>query len=298
MDALKAALVRGLLRISACLPLGAARGLGRVAAAINWWIGGRARRITEQNLALAYPQMPMADREKLARHSLAATGELVAEMGHVWLGPWERLRARLEIHGDELLIEAMSTGRGVLVLAPHIGNWEVVGLHIASLGTAVSLYQPPRLAGLNTLMLRARQRTGSNLVPTDQRGVAALLRTLHSGGLAGLLPDQLPGKGAAGLNAPFMGVPCFTGTLPNRLLRQTGALAVVAFARRVPHGFVLRYRRASEEVADEDPTHALTVLNREVEQCVRECPEQYQWEYKRFRTRPPRVRGNSDKVKE
>ena len=140
-------------------------------------------------------------------------------------------------------------------------------------------------------MVRARQRTGASLVPANVAGVGALLQALRAGGIAGILPDQVPPVGAAGLNAPFMGVPCFTGSLANGLLRRTGAMAVTAYARRVRNGFQLRYRAVHEDLASEDLPRALAALNREVEICLDECPEQYQWEYKRFRTRPARAGG-------
>jgi KDO2-lipid IV(A) lauroyltransferase len=224
----------------------------------------------------------------MAKRSLAATGELVGEMGHIWLRPWDRLLPRLEVRGDDLVTQALAGGRGVLVLAPHLGNWEVVGLHLASFGPSVSLYRPPRIPALRSIVLEARQRSGASLVPTDRAGIGTLLRTLRAGGIGGILPDQVPPDGTAGLNVPFMGVPCFTGTLASRLLRRSGALAITAFAQRVRGGFILHYSPARAEVYSEDLRQAVAAVNREVEDCLRQCPEQYQWEYKRFRTRPER----------
>jgi KDO2-lipid IV(A) lauroyltransferase len=288
MKALEAALIKGLLRICALLPLATARGVGGAVAAVNWALGSRARRVTEHNLALVYPRLAESERRQLARRSLAATGQLIGEMGHVWAGSWNRLLPRLEVRGDDLVRQTLASGRGVLVLAPHLGNWEVLGLHLATFGPAVSLYQPPRIPALHAMVLEARQRTGASLVPTDRTGVGALLRTLRAGGIGGILPDQVPPDGAAGLNVPFMGVPCFTSTLASRLLRRSGALAITAFAQRVQGGFILRYSAARPEVYGEDLRQAAAAVNREVEDCLRHCPEQYQWEYKRFRTRPER----------
>lgn len=294
MDALKVALVKALLRFFSTLPLAPARSLGRGAAAIYWHIGGRARDVTERNVALAFPQLEAAEQDQLARSSLAATGELMAEMGRVWLRPWSRLVPRINVCGDELIADALAQGRGVLVLVPHCGNWEVVGLHLAQLGPVVSLYQPPALEGLGRLISQARQSTGAKLVPTDKTGIGELLRALRAGKIAGLLPDQVPADPTAGENAPFMGVPCFTGTLAARLLQRTGALAVTGCAERIAGGFALRYRLADQAVYSEDMQQALVAINDEVESCLRGCPEQYQWEYKRFRVRPRRGPGVYD----
>jgi Kdo2-lipid IVA lauroyltransferase/acyltransferase len=287
MDQIKALLIRGVLRCCALLPLGAARWLGRCAARLYWPLGGSSRRVTERNLALAYPQLDAAARRQLARDSLAATAELAAEMGRVWSDSWPRLaRYILEVHGDDLVREAQAAGRGVIVLAPHVGNWEVLGLHLATLGPTVSLYEPPQLAGLDGMIRSARQRSGATLVPTDSRGLARLLKSVRGGHISGILPDQCPRDLASGINSEFMGVRCFTPTLASNMIRRTGALALFGMAERVPGGWVIRYRLAEEAIYAEDTATSVAALNRGVADCVQQCPAQYQWEYKRFKVRP------------
>ena len=287
MDAVKVALLKALLCFCALLPLGLARALGRGAARLYFLLGGRSRRVTLRNLELAYPQMKAPQRRRLARESLAATGALIAEMGHVWLRPWQQLSSLLlQVDGAELIDKARAEGRAVVVLVPHLGNWEVLGLHLATLGPTVSLYQPPKLAGLGPLIERGRQRSGAQLVPTDRSGLVRLSRALAAGDITGLLPDQVPASLGAGENAAFMGVPCFTATLASKLIKRHHAVAVVAFAQRVRGGFHLHYRAASPDIYDEDMARSLAALNADVEESVHCCPEQYQWEYKRFRVRP------------
>ena len=181
-------------------------------------------------------------------------------------------------------------------MAPHLGNWELMGLHVASIGKTVSLFQPPKISGLGSIIQRARQASGATLVPTTRRGLAQLLRNVKSGGISGILPDQAPTELNSGLNVPFMGVNCFTGTLASNMIRRTGALAVYGFARRVPGGFVVQYERAEDDIYDEDDAISLAALNRGVERCVRSCVEQYQWEYKRFRVRPRDGKGLYDNM--
>jgi KDO2-lipid IV(A) lauroyltransferase len=295
MDAIKATLVKMALRLCSLLPLGCARALGRFAAALYWPMGGRNRKVTERNIQLAFPALSATEQRALARRSLLATGELVAEMGHVWLRPWRRVRGSIRaVEGDSLIRDARASGRGVIVLAPHLGNWEVLGLHLAVLGTTVSLYEPPKLQGLGPMIEAARQRSGATLVPTDSRGLAKLLRGVRGGHIAGILPDQVPPEPGSGQNAPFMGVPCFTGTLASNMIRRTGALAVFGFAERIDGGFRVRYLPAEDSIYDPDTGVSLAALNRGVETCLRYCVEQYQWEYKRFRVRPRQGPGVYD----
>lgn len=287
MNGFKSALVKLWLHACALLPLSWARAIGRGAVCLYWPFGGRSRKVTERNIQLVFPELSDDARSRLARDSLRATGELAAEMGHIWLRPWAYVQGLiLSVEGVECVREAQAQGRGVILLAPHLGNWEVAGLHGATLGDLVSLYQPPKLRGIGPLIVRARQRSGATLVPTDSRGLVKLLKSVKGGKISGILPDQAPGDLASGENVPFMGVPCFTQTLASNMIRRTGALAVFTFARRVPGGFTLHYFPAEEAIYDHDNTVSLAALNRGVETCVRQCVEQYQWEYKRFRVRP------------
>ena len=64
---------------------------------------------------------------------------------------------------------------------------------------------------------------------------------------------------------------------------------VTGYAERLPRGrgFDLHYLPADEEIASTDLARSAEALNREVERCIRQKPEQYMWSYKRFRMRPP-----------
>jgi KDO2-lipid IV(A) lauroyltransferase len=287
MNQIKALLIKGLLHLSALLPLSVARGLGRLVGRLYWPLGGRSRKVTLHNIRAVFPELSDAEVRALARRSLIATGETAAEMGHVWIKPWgEASQLIKEVHGTELIASALREGRGVIGLAPHFGNWEVMGLHLATLGKTVSLYSPPTLEALGPIIEKSRKGSGATLVPTTSRGLAKLLKSVKAGCISGVLPDQVPPDVSAGQNSLFMGIPCFTGTLASNIIRRTGALAVFGSAQRVPGGFVVRYELADPEIYDEDNAVSLAALNRGVETCVRRCVEQYQWEYKRFRVRP------------
>ena len=195
MDQFKALLIKGLLHLSALLPLSVARGLGRLAGRLYWPVGGRSRKVTLHNIRAAFPEMSDTEHRALARRSLIATAETAAEMGHVWIKPWiEASQLVKEAHGTELIINALKEGRGVIGLAPHFGNWEVMGLHLATLGKTVSLYSPPTLKALGPIIEKSRKGSGGTLVPTTSRGLAKLLKSVKAGYISGVLPDHFPGS--------------------------------------------------------------------------------------------------------
>ena len=114
MDSLKAALIKLFLHLCALLPLSWARGLGRNLVRLYWPVGGRSRKVTQRNIELAFPQLAAAEQTQLAKRSLGATGELVAEMGHVWLKPWEQVQGLIKFGN------IIGTGSGQIPPSKHI----------------------------------------------------------------------------------------------------------------------------------------------------------------------------------
>lgn len=283
----KARALHFLLCICAWLPLPAARALGRLGARVARILSPTSLRITERNIRLAFPEMGPREQRQLACDSLSATAQTACEMGHVWLRDIRHVRQLIRtVSGESAISTALTAGRGVVVLGPHLGNWEILGLYVASLGPLVSLYEPPHMQELDGLLRSARERSGARLVPTSPRGLAALVRSVRDGQISGILPDQVPRALNAGLNAPFMNIPCFTGTLASKVIQRSGAMAVFGFAQRVDSGFCIRFLPAEDAVYSPDMALSVAALNRGVEACLRHCPAQYQWEYKRFRQRP------------
>ena len=101
---------------------------------------------------------------------------------------------------------------------------------------------------------------------------------------ARMMADQVPTKGA-GLWARFFGRSALTGTLLPRLVSHTGAAVVWAYAERLPHGqgFDIHFFPADADIRSPNIEQALNAMNRDAEQLVRRCPEQYLWRYRRFR---------------
>jgi len=282
-----AALIRAVVQCGGRLPLGPARACGRLLGRLCAALPLEPRKVADLNLQLSFPEMPAAERRRLVRRSLEETGKNLMEVACLWQWPLARLESLPEtVAGEELLQRSLARGRGTVLLAPHVGNWEFLNPFLSRRLPLVYLYRPPRIDELDELVRRVRGRTGAIAVPASRVGLRPLLRTLRGGLPIFILPDQEPLK-EHGVHAPFFGVPALTMTLVSRILRRTGADALYVSAERRPGGFHVRFRQAPAGLDDADPVRAATCLNRGVEDCVRLCREQYLWSYKRFLTAPP-----------
>lgn len=281
-------IITGLLRLFAALPLAWNRRLGTLLGGILAHTPNALRHCGAINLKLCLPELSDRERRHLLHAHLIETGKTILEMGPLWLWSAPRLRALMgETLATEPIDAALRTGKGVILATPHLGSWEMAGHFCAERWGLTILYRPPRLAALNGLMRRGRERCGGHAVPTDASGVRRLYEALSKGGVVGILPDQDPGE-SGGVFAPFFGVPANSMVLLGRLARKTGAPVFFGFCVRIPGSekYRLQFMPAPEGIADADPSVAAAAMNRGVEAFVRSCPEQYQWGYRRFRTRP------------
>jgi KDO2-lipid IV(A) lauroyltransferase len=281
----------GLLRLWARLPLAWVRAFGWCIGSLADLLPLRPRRITELNVTHCLADLDARAQRRVIRQSLIETARTYAEFGAMWEWPPERLQAlELGVENEALLQDGMAAGRGLILLVPHIGNWELMLHYLTRHHPTTVLFRPPRIAELDGYLRETRKRSGATVAPATPQGLRSLLRGLGSGGLVGILPDQEPLK-ENGVWAPFFGYPALTMTLVAALLRRYEAGLVFGYARRERHGFRLCFRPAPDGMDDADDVRAATALNRGVETCVRECAEQYLWSYKRFRTRQPADRS-------
>jgi len=284
---IKARIILTFIAVLGRLPLPIARGLGGGIGRLIWRLNTREVKVTRKNLALCFPAMDEAERTQLARNSVIESAKLSLEILLVWQRRREWLMGKIvNVQGAELFAGTDDEKRGVILLAPHIGNWEVLGLYASTLREMASLYQPPKQAFLEPVMTGGREKYGAKLLPTDVKGVAGVLKYLKRGSATGILPDQVPAD-AGGRYANFYGTPAYTMTLICRLIAKTGCRVVAGAALRIPGGFKIIFQEVPEDIFSSDEETALTAMNKAVEDVVALCPEQYQWEYKRFKKTEP-----------
>lgn len=280
-------LIKFLLWLLSLLPTGAPYWLSRRAAGVWMRLSPVKRHTTERNLERCYPGMSAEERRDLVRESFVHYLCSVLETGHNWYWPVEKLRARcVEFVNEELFVAALESGRGTVVLAPHFGAWEYLGIYLQRFPGIAILYKPPSNPGLEKALLASRQRGGGHLIAANGSGIRKLYAHIKRGGSAGVLPDQQPSRGQ-GRFAPFFGQQALTGVLVPRLVQRTHCQALAAICERLPGG---RYRvhclPVPEDIHSPDLDTALAAVNRAVENCIAIDPPQYLWSYRRFKKQP------------
>ena len=283
---MKSAFAVALINLLGRVPTALADSLATSVARVALGPKSRAYQTTKTNLANAMPEMDAVSREKLIRASLVDLAKKFPRFARVWVkGPGCMPIADPE---DMQTWETLSTHpKGSILLVPHLGNWELLGGWISNHGPLNAMYRPAKIEGLDQLILQGRESSGFKAHPASVKGVASLLKALKKGEMIAILPDQEPDL-SSGEFAPFFGVPAYTMTLAYKLAQKSPESPVLVLsAVEVENGhYQVIFERLTPEFGKRDTVAALTEMNQGIEKLVRAYPEQYQWEYKRYKKRP------------
>ena len=254
--------------------------LHRLGALLGWIIYLTSKRYASrlrENLGHA----GIGGGDALLHTNIREAGKGVMELPWVWRRPLGSVVASVkQTHGWEHFEAAHAQGKGLILLTPHIGCFEVIGLYVAARQAITCMYRPPRYPALDRLMHQGRERGQMKLAPTDLGGVRQLLKALKRGEVIGVLPDQVPGNGE-GEWATFFGRPAYTMTLIGRLIESSGASVVMCHSERLPQGrgYALHFSPLKFDVTGSIPQQ----MNAALEVVVRQHPEQYLWSYNRYK---------------
>ena len=251
---------------------------------------GIRRRVAEKQIAAAFPEYSSREVQRVARESYRHLGRVAAETALFSRLDGAGILAHMEgIDGLELFAQQRAAGRGAIVLTGHIGNWELGGATIAASGVpidvVVRLMGNPMFDGFLTGM---RHRLGMTVV-RDRDAVRHTARALREGRVMAFLLDQ-SGLHIASSFVPFFGRPAKTPRGPAVLALRLAVPVFFGVCLRLPDG---RYHLHIREVVtertgdtDRDVDAILNEYSRLLEQFVRQAPEQYFWQHRRWKRQP------------
>ena len=281
-------------------------------ARLGWtwyWLGGaRTRRVRDQ-LNAAFPEQNVARREDWTREVFVHLGRGLAEL--VLLRGRQRaaLLDRIQVEGLEHLEAAarQTPSGGVLIVSAHCGNWELASAKAAAIGLPISvvyrrLRQPVLDRAILGLRDAGRDLPGEagvpDLIPMRRAGIR-IVRALEAGRKVVVLLDQ-DARHEEGVFVSFFGRPASTRYAPIALAMQRGVPIVAAFARRDPDGRTHRLRIQPALQLETGASDDGDVLRRNVQRVtaviekeIRDCPGQWIWTHRRWRTRPTVVSRNA-----
>ena len=278
----------GIIRALGRLPYPAFWLLGAPLGYLAYYLAWPRRRVALRNLELCFPDCSPAERARILRRNFALMGQVLVSQGVNWDISLDRLRRLVRLRNPEHLDRIRAEGRPFIVLAPHFLAMELAGVALAGLVMpGVTMYQRIRNPVIDEQVRRGRTQFAS-LAVERHADLLGLVRLVRRGRFFYYLPDQDPGR-KRGIFVPFFGIATATVPVLSRFARLTGAAVIPAFARLLPRGDGLEVIIGPplEPFPTDDPVADTTLMNRVIEEGVRQMPEQYFWVHRRFKTRPP-----------
>jgi KDO2-lipid IV(A) lauroyltransferase len=292
----RSAIVRAAIRLFAHVPLRAALALASAVARLGWIFATETRRQMLAQLALAFPEKTAAEREAIARASLVHLAWLAVEVVTV-----PRWRARLPEYvrlapgAEQVFRDAMAQGRGLIYVAGHVGNWELMAQRVPMLGgwPAATIAKATPDARLNALIEWARAEGGvETLWREDPATARAMIRCFKQNKILGILIDQ--DTQVQGVFVPFFGRPAYTPRAAADLALRFRAPVVVGTCRRrgsrpgdghevaaVPVSY-----DADAPDREGEATRLTAACTAVLEEAIRRNPVEWVWMHERWKTSP------------
>lgn len=263
------------------------------ASAVGGFIGRHVfRRLppaktARDNLRAAYPAMSERERECIVGDVCENMGRVTAEyalLDKLVVGPGKRV----EIEGVEHAEAAVASGKGVMFISAHLGNWEVMPFCARYLGYDGGIvYRPPNNPFVDRFIARQRATLGpAEQITKSAHGTRRIFTLLRRGKSIFMLVDQ---KTYEGVPIPFFGRAALTTTAPASLALKLGSVLLPVSCERTGGAHFRVHIRAPigfepSGKFDDDVVAVTSKINESFEAIVREHPSQWLWIHHRWIT--------------
>ncbi len=248
------------------------------------------RGIAMDNLTYAFGhEKPPEEIEKIARQVFINLVKIIFEIGWSLNSDERHLSKHFKIDGYHHIKNAYEKGKGVLVLAAHFGNWELLSVVGGMIKFPLSIVvRPLDFKPLDHFISNLRTRFGAKIIP-KQRSIRTIIRSLDRGELVLLLMDQNV-DWYEGVFIDFMGHRACTSKGLALLALKTGAPVIPVFMVREKSGFRAEFGPEIFTVKTGDKQKDIEIntqeYNRVIESFIRRYPDQWFWVHQRWKTKP------------
>ena len=275
--------------------------MGRGVGSFGYKVLRKDRGIVEKQLELIFPELDAAQRKQWTQECFSHFGQMLFE----FLSLPQILRDEadlLEVENEEALTKAIQLEKGVILLAMHSGNWELISAYAKRSGlkmkAATTNFPDPRI---NELIESQREHGNMEILRRGtSTAIRKLLSCLREKEVLVLAIDQ--DTNVLSTWVPFFGIPAKTPVAAAVFALKTGASVVSYNVIRQPNGtFRMRFETLGNFVRhhpemEQDVYSVTKKMNLHLEKRIRENPQQWAWFHRRWRHRP--VEEELKKMKE
>ena len=278
------------------LPRGALLRLGKLLGNVFYLLGRNRRHTTSVNIGLCFNELNSTEQASLVKESIRDNAIGFLEMCIAWFNPGQIRPDMIDISGQQHLIDAVSAGKGVILVGAHYSTLDLGGLLMSKYHKVGVMYRANKNPLFDLFMRNSRKRFCASVI--ERGDMRSVIRFIRQGGVMWYAPDQDYGPKQS-VFAPFFGVEAATITVIPRLVKINNSAVLMLAHHRTPDG--KGYRVSISQPLSDYPTGDdvadATTINRCLENEIRKSPAQYMWLHRRFKTRPKGEPGFYSKSK-
>jgi len=259
---------------------------------LAWLMLRRDRRKIDANLKRAYgDRLSRPERSRIGRRFFINSGKNLADFLRFGRRFRSEIAPLVTVEGLEHFDRAYKEGKGVIGVTGHIGNFELMGAYVASLGYDVAVIGREMYdSRLDKMLVKNRELVGlTNFATTDSP--KRIIRWLQSGKALGVLIDTDSSR-VRGTFVPFFGIPANTPVGHAMIGLKVGAAFVPMACVRTAHNRYRLIARPAIQVpvglSQEEAVYQVTMLcSKALEEIIDSHRDQWIWLHDRWASRPP-----------
>lgn len=267
------------------LPLRMQVSIGRMLGLFIYFFPTQLKKIAKKNIALCFPTLSSFAQTALLKNNFLSLGLGIIEATRAWWTPAHKLTQSCKMIGIEHLKNAYAKKKGVILLGPHFTSLEIVGRLMSLQYQFAIMYRPHKNKLIHFLHERFRQKYYTHAI--SRNNMRELLRTLEKN-MAIWYAYDIDGGAKRSVFAPFFNIETASLTTVSRIVKKTGASIIpMAFYRSADGlSYEVHLYPPIESFPSNDLIKDATKLNHALQKAIEKKPDQYVWQYKRFKTRP------------
>tara|TARA_Y100000768_G_scaffold26611_1_gene17927 strand:+ start:6297 stop:7172 length:876 start_codon:yes stop_codon:yes gene_type:complete len=257
--------------------------IGKLLANIFYLIPNKHKKISLINLKQVFPDLKEKELKRLLKKSLFHSLMNILESGLVW---GKKIYMKkidfIEVKNLEVLEYSLNSNRGILLFTPHLGNIEILINFLGSKFNCTIPFTPPKNKLLENIVTSSRNSAGVNMVNADSKGIREILLKLRNKEVVAIASDQVPKMGH-GIYSKFFDNEIYSMSLLPKLKKNTDCLIHLMYCERKKNGegFTIYFDNPID--LSTEIQQGVDIMNNQFEKCIMKAPEQYSWEYKKFK---------------
>ncbi len=239
-------------------------------------------KISRININIAYSSIDEEDRESLVKRSVKQSIRSYYETLFCLSRNQTKLNQSIFKVENRYLFTQTNRDFGLILLSIHNRSVDLLLNHITNQEDVTAIFKPIKIKAFNEFVRKNRQKSGSNVFETNFTGVKELFAALKRGKSVAMAADQVPAKNM-GVYEIFFGKKVYTTKLIPSLHSKTKApiVSVAIHSDNLTNRLYIRY--GSKNTYKEELPYSARAMNKEIENIININPEDYNWEYKRFK---------------